>query len=275
VLGGSQSISAYSKIRPNIRRRTWPKCVQNSSGKFVRNFVPAATPPAKKEAPVMHRHIYLLFIIVFLSLCGNAPAQDDGRLRFDGKGSGRTAVFETDGPWMLDWSTRSDTLLPPNFELRLHDETDGDFVGTVVQLEGTGSGRKLFETAGSFRFAVVASNVVWELEVSEVSEERAAQWRRLADGRPSLADAAEATLRRVREGSFNSWRAEGNDTLLLFDDGGIGWRATFSANCPGLESATAISFVTPAAGGLEEYDSILLDDGTRCYFDRVVPALLN
>ena len=63
--------------------------------------------------------------------------------------------------------------------------------------------------------------------------------------------------------------------LLLFDNDRMRWRATFAQPCPGLESATVISFVTSVAGSLEDYDSILLEDGTRCYFDRVVPTLLD
>lgn len=36
---------------------------------------------------------------------------------------------------------------------------------------------------------------------------------------------------------------------------------------------SAISFVTSAAGGLDQYDLVMLDDGTRCYFDRVIPTV--
>jgi len=83
------------------------------------------------------------------------------------------------------------------------------------------------------------------------------------------------TPRLVREGTFSEWRADGNEVLLLFDSNNTGWRVTFARPCPGLESAKVISFVTPAAGSLDDYDSILLEDGTRCYFDRVIPTLLD
>lgn len=214
-----------------------------------------------------------LVLGILLLNCSFASAEDS--LRFNGEGNGRTTVFETAGPWLLDWRIRSDTLMPKNFEMRLHDGASAEFIGTIVQLEGTGSGLKLFEAGGQFQIAVVASNIAWELEISDVDADRAAELKRLSEGRPSLEDASRQALRRVREGSFSSWRAQGNDTLLLFDDGGLGWRATFSTDCPGLQGAKAISFVTPAIGGMDEYDSILLDDGTRCYFDRVVPSLLN
>ena len=80
------------------------------------------------------------------------------------------------------------------------------------------------------------------------------------------------TMSRVREGSFSSWRPESDEALLLFSEDGVIWRATFTKPCPGLASATAISFMTAPTGGLQEYDSILLEDGTRCMFARVAPT---
>lgn len=224
---------------------------------------------------VVNNWIHRLILVLIALQCGILWADDADRVRFAGKGNDLTDVFGTDGPWMLDWSIRSDVPLLGNFEMRLHDGGSGDFIGTIVQLEGTGSGLKLFEQGGDYRIAVVASNIAWELEISAVSERQAAEIKRLTDDRPSLQDSSRKALRRVREGSFNEWRPVGNDTLLLFGTNRMGWRATFPVPCPGLESAEAISFVTPATGDIEEYDSILLDDGTRCYFDRVVPTILD
>lgn len=223
----------------------------------------------------MNQQILKLVLCFICIQCGLAAAGEADRIRFDGEGNGRTATFDTDGPWLLDWSIHSDMPLPTNFEMRLHDATSGDFIATLVQLEGTGQGQKLFVTGGDYQIAVVADNIAWELEVSEVTDAQAAEIIRWSEGKPSLDDSVRQVLRRVRESSFSEWRPQGNDTLLLYGDGGIGWRATFAAPCPGLKSATAISFVTPATGGMNDYDSILLDDGTRCYFDRVVPARLN
>jgi hypothetical protein len=76
-------------------------------------------------------------------------------------------------------------------------------------------------------------------------------------------------LRRVRESSFVEWRPVDDETLLLFSDEGLGWRVAFSPGCPGLKSATVISFVAPVISDDDQYDSILLENGTRCYFDSV------
>jgi len=221
-----------------------------------------------------HRFSQSILALLAMAFCAVSVADTD-RIRFDGEGNGRTAAFEVDGPWMLDWSLHSNTPSRAVFEMRLHEGASGEFIGRLMELHGTGNGLKFFEQGGSFQVAIVASNVGWELEISEVSEEQAAQIKRLSAGEPTLKDSVKAALRLVREGTFNEWRPDGNSALLLFDSGGLGWRATFAEPCPGLESATAISFVTPATGSLEDYDSILLDDGTRCYFDRVVPTLLE
>lgn len=202
-------------------------------------------------------------------------AADTDRIRFDGEGNGQTATFEMKGPWLLDWKIQSEAPLLAVFEMRLHDATTNEYLGTLVELHGVGSGLKLFEEAGAFRISVAARNVAWALQVSEVSGEKAAEIKRLDAGQTTLKDSTTATMRLVREGTFSQWRPVGNEALLLFDSNGVGWRATFGVPCPGLESATAISFVTPLRGSLEAYDSILLDDGTRCYFERVVPTLVD
>ena len=197
-------------------------------------------------------------------------------LRFAGDESEKTPVFEMDGPWLLDWSTRSKTALPTNFELRLYTAGGAEFVGTIAQLEGVGRGLKLFSDTGSLQIEVIAQNLVWELLVKPVDEDAAGRLRRAADGTPSLEDAAVNAMRRVSEDSFSSWRAVDNRTLLLFAaDETTGFRVTFDEDCPGLSGATALSFVTGSGASLDAFDSILLDDGTRCYFDRVMPTVFD
>ena len=215
-------------------------------------------------------------IVVFVTMhCCAALADDVSRVRFDGEGSGRTPVFETGGPWILDWSARSDLQMKAYFEMRLHEGASDDFVGTIVQLDGTGSGRKLFDSEGDYRIVIEANNAKWELDIVEIDEEKAAEIRRRTEGNPSIEDSVRQSMRQLRVGSFNEWRPQGDDALLLLDNGKSRWRASFLQTCAGLRSATAISFVTSPVGNLESYDSILLDDGTRCYFDRVVPAVGN
>jgi len=193
--------------------------------------------------------------------------------KLSGKDNGKLPAFTVDGPWTMDWSTRSDSPLLASIDIRLHDGTTGEFIGMVAEIKGIGRGLKLFENAGTFQVVVIGTFVEWDIKIQEISEEQAASLKRNADGRPSLLDSTRQASRRVPEGSFQSWRPQDDENLLLFDEHGTGWRVSFSPACPGLHAATAISFVTSAAGGLDQYDSIMLDDGTRCYFDRVNPTV--
>ena len=65
------------------------------------------------------------------SLGPKASAADTDRVRFEGEGNGRTAVFAADGPWMLDWSIRSDVPSQAIFEMRLHEGASGDYIATT------------------------------------------------------------------------------------------------------------------------------------------------
>ena len=213
---------------------------------------------------------FRMILLGVVSLAGSPSVFADAEtIRFSGDDSSKPPAFTVDGPWLLDWSTRSEFPLLANFELRLHDSLSRKFIGTITQLEGTGRGLKLFEDAGTYQLVIVASNVNWDIEISEVSQVQAGQMKRAAEGGPALRDPSRQVLRRVRESSFAEWRAIDDETLLLFSDDGLGWRVSFSPECTGLKSATAISFVAPVTNDDDQYNSILLDNGTRCYFDRV------
>lgn len=160
-----------------------------------------------------------------------------------------------------------------SFEVRLHDGRTGEFIGQVAEVKGTGNGLKLFEDGGTYQVVVVGTLIEWDIEIREVSEEQAARMKRATGGTTTLEDAVSEVIRLVPESSFESWRPQSNEQLLLFDEDRIAWRISFSPPCPGLDSATAISFVMPAdRSGIGQYDSILIDDGTRCYFTQVVPG---
>jgi hypothetical protein len=213
-------------------------------------------------------------------------------LHFTGDEGGQTDVFTMDGPWVLDWSARSPSKLPCNyqiwskdgtsglpcnFELRLYNAASGEYVGSIAQLEGEGRGYKLFENAGSYRIEIVSQHVTWELLVKPITEERAAKLKELTEHGPTLEDRSAAAAREVAEDTFVSWRPVDDSTLLLFgDDETTGYRVTFTPGCTGLANVKALSFVSASsAGGIERFDSILLDDGTQCYFDRVYPTVFD
>ena len=232
----------------------------------------------------------LLIVFLFAGVTIALPASAQS-IRFAGDGSEQTDVFDMDGPWLLDWNTRTPSKLPCNyepgtgdgtpgvpcnFELRLFDAGSGNFVGTIAQLEGEGRGHQLFERAGSYRIDVVAQHLRWELLVVPIDEARAAELKERSGKGPTLEERAMAAARQVSRDSFVSWRPVDDATLLLFAEGDLtGYRVTFATPCPGLAEATALSFVTSFSTDDRLYDSILLDDGTRCYFDRVIPTVMD
>ncbi len=63
--------------------------------------------------------------------------------------------------------------------------------------------------------------------------------------------------------------------MLFADDEPRGFRITFSSTCKGLNHATVLSFISAGYSGTELYDSIMLEDGTRCSFSRVVPTVFD
>ena len=211
--------------------------------------------------------------VIFLATLSIASAED---VRFNGADSSRLPAFTVDGPWTLDWTAWTEHPKLASIEIRLYEADSGDFVGMIAELKGVGRGYKLFEQSGSFKLVIVGSSISWDILIKEVSAEQAASLKRSADGKPSLLDTAKRVGNRVPQDSFESWRAESDALLLLFDGPRIRWRVSFaSSGCPGLEQATSLSFVTPVNEIDTGYESILLDDGTRCYFQRVTPDLLQ
>jgi len=223
----------------------------------------------------MKHHVRALTGSLLLAAFSLPAIAGDEVTSFEGEGSGRSAIFATSGPWMLDWSISSDFPVIAKFEMRLHDGGTGALIGPVIDVEGTGQGSKLFAETGEFQLTVVATGVQWQVRVTEADPEMAARVVRESEGRPTLADRSAMTSRRVGEGTFDSWRPENDSSLLLFDDDGTGFRVSFDSPCAGLAAATALSFVTARGATAEEFDSVILEDGTRCYFGRVIPSVMR
>jgi len=220
-------------------------------------------------------HIEAILLAAIIVLCHATPSVAQEIQRLTGQDSATPAAFTVDGPWIMEWSTRSEFPKSANFEMRLHDAGTGDYLGMIATIKGTGKGQKLFEDAGEFQLVIVATDSEWDILIRRVSEQQAAVIRRQAMGTPSLLDSANRLGRRVPEDSFESWRPDGDDMLLLFRDGSVRWKVRFSPPCQGLGESTAISFMTAVAGAAGEYDSILLDGGTRCVFDSVIPGSMQ
>ena len=223
----------------------------------------------------MQRQLTALAVVLLGSASLLSPAHGDDVIRFTGTESSRTPVFDTSGPWLLYWSVRSEYPDMASFEMRVHDASSGEFLGRVLQ-DGKSGGRRLFNEAGSFQIEVVSEALTWDIEITETDTARAAELKRASEGQPTLEDAASSEARRVPADAFESWRPVDDSTLLLFSrDERTGFRISFEQPCSGLSRATALSFISQPGGGPERYDSIMLEDGTRCYFGRVVPTVFD
>jgi hypothetical protein len=195
--------------------------------------------------------------------------------RLQGTDDGRPPPFRVDGPWLLEWRTRSEFPLRSTIEIRLFD-ADENYLGKVAEHEGTGSGVKFFEAPGTYRLTIIGKFVDWDIVIDEVDEDRAAILKRRTAGTPSILDSAREYSRVVPQSGFQSWRPESEETLLLFNNGVLAWRVVFSPRCTGLADATALSFIyRTGEGETATYDAILLDNGQRCDFHTVTPARLD
>lgn len=195
---------------------------------------------------------------------------------FEGAGPGTTPVFEATGPWRVDWEAKSDHPLLSAFYSNLYDAEKSRYLGFITQILGTGSGSKLIRHSGKFRIGVSGNDVEWKLRIVELSEEEAARLDAAPDRRRADTPVRESLRPKptnlVAPGSFIGWNAADDGTLeLVTGDGGLVQVVTFEDSCPGLMEAATVLFVTPEAGDTNVYSSILLEDGTRCFFASVVP----
>lgn len=215
--------------------------------------------------------IILLLVGIALVVWNRSAAEDLSEFSYSGEGDGVSPAFTVDGPWTLDWSTRSEFVSTSGVTIRLVDGKSGELIGRIAELDGVGRGFRVFDEAGTYKIALSGRNFEWQLEVRQISEEQADDLKRRTQFGPSIAESSRRISRSVPEGSFTEWRPDGDERLYLLKDGVIVWRISFATPCPGLKAATSISFVTPTKDGFDTYDSVLLEDGTRCYFDLAVP----
>jgi hypothetical protein len=175
----------------------------------------------------------------------------------------------------VDWEAESEHPLLAAFYSNLYDAETSEYLGFITQLRGTGAGSKLIRESGTFRIGISGNDVDWTLRIVELSDAEAAAVEQSA-GRARAAELPPAARPEpstvVASGSFVGWNVLDERTLdLVTGQPGMVLEVTLTEPCPGLKESTEVLFVTPDTGATNVYNSILLDDGTRCYFERVVP----
>jgi hypothetical protein len=96
--------------------------------------------------------------------------------RFTGSGSGETAEFEVQAPWLLDWRVNGDYPQMLVIEVSLIDAKSGTHAGYVLKTKQRGNGVRLFDEGGRYRLKVDATLAEWILKVEQLSREEAEQY---------------------------------------------------------------------------------------------------
>lgn len=107
---------------------------------------------------------------------------------FKGSGNQRTAEFEVQGPWILDWRVSSGITDRIGFELHLVNAATGFAHSRIMARKTTGVGIKLFNERGKYRFRISSSYADWFLRVTELSDAEAEQYKPVPDRRPKIND---------------------------------------------------------------------------------------
>ncbi|WP_405243252.1 hypothetical protein [Lentisalinibacter salinarum] len=216
----------------------------------------------------------LLSLVVPLLLFAAPSGAEELVKTFTGSGPDTTPRFEVEGPWRVDWEAESEHPLLSAFYTNLYDAETSEYLGFITQLRGTGAGSKLIRESGTFRIGISGNDVDWTIRIVELREAEAAALSAGAGRRPAadLPESPGEAGALVAAGSFIGWDVVDERTLnLVTGEDGLVLETTLTAPCPGLTETADVLFVTPDTGATNVYNSILLDDGTRCYFERVVP----
>lgn len=123
----------------------------------------------------MKRTLFTALAVLAAGLC-NAASAGEVIAEFKGSRNARTAIFETDGPWLLEWRINSNYRMQQAFELNLINAETGFFDSRILQTKRTGSGLKLFRNEGRFRFEISANFTDWYLTVEQLTEEEAEKY---------------------------------------------------------------------------------------------------
>lgn len=191
--------------------------------------------------------------------------------RFSGSGPGSTEPFRTEQPWMLTWGVNSEFPMLSHMEIHLYDVNTGRHVGIVDRHSGIGNGKKLIREPGRYRLSIIGQSIDWDIVVQTAEQELA----EIIRDNPNVTEvrllSPNAGLVRELVEKLAGWQAEDEKTLLLRTEDGIRVRARFydGESCPGLLKTRNIFFVTSDYRA-DNFNAIILEDGTRCYLDRVV-----
>ncbi len=118
------------------------------------------------------RIVRLILLIAVASIGINAQGQQ-AVAEFSGNNNTTTTEFEVRAPWILSWRITGDYTGSMGFELVLLDGKTRTHKGVILRTRRVGSGVKLFDEGGTFRFRISSGLANYHLKVEEISEEDA------------------------------------------------------------------------------------------------------
>jgi len=121
----------------------------------------------------MMRRTLTLFLALLLCCTGISASGKVLVREFSGTGSMTTGTFEVRAPWILDWRVNSDYQDSMAIEVALVDGTTGFHDGLVLKTKYAGTGVRLFEKSGRYRFRVSTTLVRWTLKVEQLTRAEA------------------------------------------------------------------------------------------------------
>lgn len=106
----------------------------------------------------------LLFLLASSAWAGNLVQE------FKGSRSARTAVFEVDAPWLIDWRVNSDYQEDMGIVIDLVNAEGDLYAGRVVKTKQPGDGLRLMNEGGRYYFKVDASVANWTIRVIQLNK---------------------------------------------------------------------------------------------------------
>ena len=138
---------------------------------------------AKRES--MKKIIPVLVACSFATIASVQPLAAEELVReFSGERSAETADFEVDAPWLIDWRVNSDYADSMGFDVELVNAAMGDHAGRVVKTKRRGSGLRLVDEGGRFRFKVESALAYWTIKVIQLTPEEAEAYMPKGGGLP-------------------------------------------------------------------------------------------
>ena len=136
----------------------------------------------QEENVVNTKYLKKTVVIAAVSLMMAVPASAERVVRdFSGSSSTVTEEFVVEAPWIVEWRMMTDYEFQTALDIALIDASNGSFIGgiksgTRQNVTRPGSGIRMFDMDGRFKFRISSSFARWRIRVIQLTEEEAEQY---------------------------------------------------------------------------------------------------